>query len=111
MLNKLTLIAVVALLVIFGRVGATREDFVQTKGNHFVLDERPLYFNGFNAYWLMYQAADPSTRPMVTTTLKQASEHGVNLIRTWAFNDGAYRALQITPGVYDEIVFQVHVFL
>ncbi|XP_052729639.1 mannan endo-1,4-beta-mannosidase 7 [Vigna angularis] len=51
-------------------------------------------------------AADPSTSSKVTTAFEQASQHGLNLARTMAFNDGGYRALQISPGVYNENVFR-----
>lgn len=81
--------------------------FVRTRGTHFVLNGRPLYFNGFNAYWLMYQAADPSTRNMVPTTFEQASKYGMNVARTWAFSDAGYRPLQVSPGVYNEEMFKV----
>ncbi|CAI9102627.1 OLC1v1000924C1 [Oldenlandia corymbosa var. corymbosa] len=81
--------------------------FVQTKGTRFMLNGRPLYLNGFNAYWMMYQAADTSTRDMISTTLQQAkSKYGMNVVRTWAFSDGGYRALQKSPGSYDEEVFR-----
>jgi mannan endo-1,4-beta-mannosidase len=55
----------------------------------------------------MNVASDPSTMSKVTTTFQQASKNGLNLARTWAFNDGGYKALQISPGSYDEDVFKV----
>lgn len=81
--------------------------FVQRSGTNFVLSNRHFYFNGFNAYWLMYMASDPATRPKVTAVLQQASSHGLTVARTWAFSDGGYRALQVSPGSYDEKVFRV----
>ncbi|PHT33975.1 Mannan endo-1,4-beta-mannosidase 3 [Capsicum baccatum] len=42
----------------------------------------------------------------VTEVLKDASAAGLSVCRTWAFSDGGDRALQISPGVYDERVFQ-----
>lgn len=83
--------------------------FVQRSGTNFVVKNKRFYFNGFNAYWLMYMASDPSTRPKVTTILQQASNHGLTVARTWAFNDGGYRALQVSPGSYDEKVFRVYI--
>ncbi|MCH81319.1 mannan endo-14-beta-mannosidase 4-like, partial [Trifolium medium] len=81
--------------------------FVQRIGTHFILGGKPYYFNGFNAYWLMMIASDPSTRNKVSTTLEEASKHGLSVARTWAFNDGpGYKALQISPGSYDEDVFK-----
>lgn len=81
--------------------------FVERKGIHFILNGKTHYVNGFNSYWLMYMASDPSTRSKVTSTFQQASQHGLNVGRTMAFNDGCYRALQISPGSYDENVFRV----
>ncbi|KAL3528016.1 hypothetical protein ACH5RR_012672 [Cinchona calisaya] len=100
-----------ALFILLG-VGAgahnisNSNNFVQTRGTHFVLNERPLYLNGFNSYWLMYMASDPSTRIKVPTTFQQASKYGMNVARTWAFSDGGYRPLQISPGSYNEDMFK-----
>ncbi|XP_073127471.1 putative mannan endo-1,4-beta-mannosidase 9 [Henckelia pumila] len=80
--------------------------FVQTMGTQFVLNGKPLYFNGFNSYWLMYMASDPATRAKVTDTFRQASEYGMNVARTWAFSDGGYRPLQSSPGSYNEDMFK-----
>ncbi|QCD98396.1 Glycoside hydrolase superfamily [Vigna unguiculata] len=89
------------------RVLAERPNsFIQRNGTHFFLNGKPQYFNGFNAYWLMTFAADPSTSSKVTTVFQEASQHGLNLARTWAFNDAGYKALQTSPGIYDESVFR-----
>jgi mannan endo-1,4-beta-mannosidase len=32
---------------------------------------------------------------------------GLTVCRSWAFNDGAYNALQVSPGHFDERVFKV----
>eukprot|EP01018_Ginkgo_biloba_P008514 Gb_04261 [translate_table: standard] len=80
--------------------------FVQTRGTHFMANGSPLYVNGFNSYWLMYVATDPAQRYKVTSVFEQAAAHGLTVARTWAFNDGQYKALQTSPGVYDEQVFQ-----
>ncbi|XP_003534636.3 mannan endo-1,4-beta-mannosidase 6 [Glycine max] len=79
---------------------------VQKKGNQFVVNDKPFYVNGFNTYWLMVFAADESTRGKVTEVFKQASSVGMTVCRTWAFNDGQWRALQKSPSVYDEEVFK-----
>ncbi|KAH1207225.1 Mannan endo-1,4-beta-mannosidase 6 [Glycine max] len=79
---------------------------VQTKGNQFVVNDQPFYVNGFNTYWLMVFAADESTRGKVTEVFKHASSVGMSVCRTWAFNDGQWRALQKSPSVYDEDVFK-----
>lgn len=83
------------------------KNFIKTSRTHFVLNGKPFYLNGFNSYWLMYQASDPSTKELVSTTLQQASMHGMNVARTWAFSDGGYRSLQSSPGVYNEAMFKV----
>ncbi|KAK7259075.1 hypothetical protein RIF29_24671 [Crotalaria pallida] len=88
------------------RISLHHGGFVRRSGTNFILNGKRFYFNGFNAYWLMYMASDPSTRSKVTTTLRQASHHGLRVARTWAFSDGVYRALQLSPGSYDETVFK-----
>uniref|UniRef100_A0A804PQP0 mannan endo-1,4-beta-mannosidase n=1 Tax=Zea mays TaxID=4577 RepID=A0A804PQP0_MAIZE len=83
---------------------------VRTRGNQFVVgdddDHRPFYVNGFNTYWLMILAVDPSTRGKVTEVFQQAAAAGLTVCRTWAFNDGGWRALQKSPSVYDQDVFK-----
>ncbi|CAA0839264.1 Putative pentatricopeptide repeat-containing protein [Striga hermonthica] len=71
-----------------------------------MLNGVPFYANGFNAYWLMYEASDLSSRPNVSATLRQAASHGLTIARTWAFSDGVYRPLQISPGSYNEQMFK-----
>ncbi|XP_016506608.2 mannan endo-1,4-beta-mannosidase 1-like [Nicotiana tabacum] len=80
--------------------------FIAVNGAHFELNGSSFLFNGFNSYWLMHVAAEPSERYKVTEVLKDASAAGLSVCRTWAFSDGGDRALQISPGVYDERVFQ-----
>lgn len=80
---------------------------VGRQGPHLRASGRPFIVHGFNTYWLMYFAADPATRPTVTAALAEAADAGLNVCRTWAFNDGGYRALQLRPFSYDEEVFQV----
>uniref|UniRef100_A0A2P2JED0 Mannan endo-1,4-beta-mannosidase n=1 Tax=Rhizophora mucronata TaxID=61149 RepID=A0A2P2JED0_RHIMU len=81
--------------------------FITTQGVHLMLNGSPFYSNGFNAYWLMYFAADPSQRDKITSVFEEARQHGLTLARTWAFNDGQDRALQNSPGSYNEQTFQV----
>jgi mannan endo-1,4-beta-mannosidase len=80
---------------------------VERRGPHLWASGRPFVVHGFNTYWLMYFAGDPATRPAVTAALADAAGAGLNVCRTWAFNDGGYRALQLKPFSYDEEVFQV----
>ncbi|KAM0897998.1 hypothetical protein ACQ4PT_022224 [Festuca glaucescens] len=82
---------------------------VERRGAHLVTaaaEERPFIIHGFNTYWLMCFAADEATRPRVTAALAEAAGAGLNVCRTWAFNDGGYRALQTAPFCYEEEVFQ-----
>ncbi|KAH0982230.1 hypothetical protein GBA52_009407 [Prunus armeniaca] len=82
--------------------------FARTEGTRFVMNGRPFYINGFNAYWMMYMASDPSSRAKVTSAFQQASRYGMNVARTWAFNDGSGtdRPLQPSPGSYNEDTFK-----
>ncbi|BFG24050.1 hypothetical protein CerSpe_103240 [Prunus speciosa] len=82
--------------------------FARTEGTRFVMNGRPFYINGFNAYWMMYMASDPSSRAKVTSAFQQASRYGMNVARTWAFNDGrgTDRPLQPSPGSYNENTFK-----
>lgn len=82
--------------------------FVRVSGLHFTVNGSPFFANGFNAYWLMSVAADAASRSKVSTAFQEAASHGLTVCRTWAFSDGGFRALQISPGVYDEQVFRVH---
>ncbi|KAF5792216.1 putative mannan endo-1,4-beta-mannosidase [Helianthus annuus] len=84
-----------------------RGGFVQIKGPNFVINGSPFLFNGFNAYWMMNVATDPSERYKVSQVLQDSTNAGLSVCRTWAFADGVDdKALQISPGVYDERVFQ-----
>ncbi|XP_020705271.2 mannan endo-1,4-beta-mannosidase 1 [Dendrobium catenatum] len=82
------------------------ESFIRTNGVHFMLNGNPLFVNGFNAYWLMNMASDPSQRDKVSTAFKEASINGLTVARTWAFNDGGSNALQYSPGSYNEQMFK-----
>lgn len=91
-----------------GRVVVPREAaFVRTRGSHFLLHGSPFLFNGFNSYWMMHVAANPGDRHKVSEVFRDASAAGLTVCRTWAFGDGGDGALQISPGAYDERVFQV----
>ncbi|KAL1569491.1 Mannan endo-1,4-beta-mannosidase 7 [Salvia divinorum] len=85
---------------------ANADMFIRSKGVHFMLNGAPFYANGFNAYWLMYEAADPSQRPKVSAAFRQAAAHGLTVARTWAFSDGGYRPLQSYPGSYNDQMFK-----
>ncbi|XP_028807821.1 mannan endo-1,4-beta-mannosidase 2 [Neltuma alba] len=80
--------------------------FVKRNGTQLMLDGRPFYINGWNSYWFMVQSVDESSRPRVREMLQAGAKMGLTVCRTWAFNDGDYNALQISPGRFDERVFQ-----
>ncbi|KAK4736716.1 hypothetical protein R3W88_000413 [Solanum pinnatisectum] len=102
----------VAILIIFLNEfsnpirASSNSNFVYIDGTHFALEGKPFYLNGFNSYWLMYMASDPSTRNKVTNIFQQASKYKMNVARTWAFADGGSKSLQSAPGVYNEQMFQ-----
>lgn len=81
--------------------------FVTIKDNLFSINGQAFLFNGFNSYWMMDVGADPSQRYRISAVFGEAAAVGLTVCRTWAFNDGGDHALQISPGVYDEQVFQV----
>lgn len=81
--------------------------FIETRRTHFLKDGSPFLFNGFNSYWMMHVAADPTQRDKVSNVFREAAAAGLTVCRTWAFTDGGDKALQISPGVYDQRVFQV----
>ncbi|KAK6150648.1 hypothetical protein DH2020_015580 [Rehmannia glutinosa] len=83
--------------------------FIRSRGIHFMLNGSPFYANGFNAYWLMYEASDPSQRPKISAVFRQAASRGLTVARTWAFSDGGYRPLQYYPGSYNEQMFKQYV--
>ncbi|KAH9299389.1 hypothetical protein KI387_031071 [Taxus chinensis] len=84
----------------------TQMSFVERNGSQFVLDGKTMYVNGWNSYWLMDQSVEDSARHKTITMLKRGAQMGLNVVRTWAFNDGGYNALQISPGIFDERVFR-----
>ncbi|EFH61078.1 hypothetical protein ARALYDRAFT_478424 [Arabidopsis lyrata subsp. lyrata] len=101
-------LAIVTAQSYVGVEAASSNGFVSRNGVQFILNGKPFYANGFNAYWLAYEATDPATRFMITNVFQNATSHGLTIARTWGFRDGAlYRALQTAPGSYDEQTFQV----
>ncbi|KAF5752994.1 Glycosyl hydrolase superfamily protein isoform 1 [Tripterygium wilfordii] len=82
------------------------DGFIRTQGVKFLLNGNPYYANGFNAYWLMYVASDPTQRSKVSSAFREASSHSLTVARTWAFSDGGYRPLQYSPGSYNEEMFK-----
>ncbi|KAK9948572.1 hypothetical protein M0R45_004141 [Rubus argutus] len=87
-------------------IEAAGDGFIRTRGVQFLLNGSPYYANGFNGYWLMYMASDPSQRYKVSSAFREATSHGLTVARTWAFSDGGYRPLQYSPGFYNEQMFK-----
>ncbi|KAK1391698.1 Mannan endo-1,4-beta-mannosidase [Heracleum sosnowskyi] len=81
-------------------------EFIESNGVHFMLNGSYYYANGFNAYWLMVVASDPSQRNKISSVFQEAVSNGLTLSRTWAFSDGGSQSLQFSPGVYNEQMFQ-----
>ncbi|MQM22906.1 hypothetical protein Taro_055965 [Colocasia esculenta] len=80
--------------------------FVERNGSQLFVDGKPFYVNGWNSYWLMDQAVEAHSRHRVRTMLQTGAKMGLTVCRTWAFNDGAYHALQVSLGQFDERVFK-----
>ena len=72
-----------------------------------MINGSPFFFNGFNSYWMMHVASQPSERYKISNVFREAAAAGLNVCRTWAFCDGGDQALQMSPGVYNEAFFQV----
>ena len=78
--------------------------FVTTNGRHLVLNARNFYVHGTNQYYFFFASTS-----MVDEVLQDASALGSNVVRTWAFCDGAGRdghCFQTQPRVYDEATFR-----
>lgn len=82
--------------------------FVERNGTHFVVDGRIFYVNGWNSYWMMDHAVSMYSKPRIKQILRAGAKMGLTVCRTWAFNDGDYNALQVSPGQFNEEVFRVN---
>jgi mannan endo-1,4-beta-mannosidase len=82
--------------------------FVEVDGAQMRCGGAPFRFVGFNCYYLMAYAADEGVRHHVDGVLEAAARTGLDVCRTWAFNEGAaqWNALRVAPGRYDERVFR-----
>ncbi|RWW22008.1 hypothetical protein GW17_00013807 [Ensete ventricosum] len=85
--------------------------FVGRNGTQFSVDGKAFFVNGWNSYWLMDQAVEEVGRPRVRAMLQAGAKMGLTVCRTWAFNDGAYNALQVSLGHFDERIFKVSMFI
>ncbi|XP_038997792.1 mannan endo-1,4-beta-mannosidase 7-like [Hibiscus syriacus] len=69
---------------------AAVDGFIRTRGICFLLNGNPYYANGFNAYWLMFVASDPSERSNVLAAFRDAATHALMVARTGAFSEWLY---------------------
>jgi len=75
-----------------------------TINNHvFMKNEKEFHFIGFNQYYMLEKAMNE--RNLVEETLADAKALGMNVMRTWAFDDRP-NGLQTSPGVFDEDYFK-----
>ncbi|XP_061352901.1 mannan endo-1,4-beta-mannosidase 5-like [Gastrolobium bilobum] len=100
------IVLLISTLVCEARLLNDTAGFVQSNGTEFVLNGSPFLFNGFNSYWMMNVAADPNQTYKVSNVFRDASAAGLTVCRTWAFSDGGNQSLQISPGLYNEPMFQ-----
>ncbi|KAK8956760.1 Mannan endo-1,4-beta-mannosidase 6 [Platanthera zijinensis] len=77
--------------------------FIGRTGTHFVEveDGSPVYVNGWNSYWLISSKLDS-----ISDIFRRGRAMGMTVCRTWAFSDGGANALQISPGRFNERIFQ-----
>ncbi|KAL4916741.1 glycoside hydrolase superfamily [Aspergillus aurantiobrunneus] len=72
-----------ASLALLAATAAARRGFVTTKGNKFQLDGKDFYFAGSNAYYFPFN----NNQTDVELGLAAAKKAGLNVFRTWGFND------------------------
>jgi len=103
-----SLLALLLLATCTPPVIAENTGIVSVSGVRFMLNGVPFFYAGCNNYYQMVYAADPELRPFVEEVQAEAAGLELTVLRTWAFNDGAsqWNALQTSPGVYQEYVFE-----
>ncbi|KAL4866952.1 mannan endo-1,4-beta-mannosidase C [Aspergillus spectabilis] len=70
-------------LALLAGSAAAKRGFVTTKGNKFQLDGKDFYFAGSNAYYFPFN----NNQTDVELGLAAAKKAGLNVFRTWGFND------------------------
>lgn len=76
--------------------------FIARNDTRFVDGSSPFYVNGWNSYWMLSSNSPVSIKEM----FERGRQMGLSVCRTWGFNDGGLDALQISPGVFNERIFQ-----
>lgn len=66
----------------------SQNNFIKASGDNFILNNDEFKFFGFNAYYLQSEAGKIERRYIVDDIYQSAKNIGVNVIRTWAFNEG-----------------------
>ncbi|GIK21187.1 MAG: hypothetical protein BroJett005_06010 [Ignavibacteriota bacterium] len=67
----------------------SQNNFIKASGDNFILNNDEFKFFGFNAYYLQSEAGKIERRYIVDDIYQSAKNIGVNVIRTWAFNEGS----------------------
>jgi len=84
-------------------------EFVTRSRDTLKLRDRPFYFVGANAYYLLEQTARGDSHT-VRDLFRTASRLGMTVIRTWGFNDSADSlnpaVIQYRPGAFNERALQ-----
>ncbi|KAE8673914.1 Mannan endo-1,4-beta-mannosidase 6 [Hibiscus syriacus] len=83
-----------------GVFGFQGEELIETVADEVLVTTRQGVYN-------VEELDDDDDWQMVSELFQQASLLGLTICRTWAFNDGQWRALQKSPSFYDEDVFKV----
>ncbi|KAF4984488.1 hypothetical protein FZEAL_336 [Fusarium zealandicum] len=81
--NTLLLTLSLSLAGVEARPEKSKRDFVTVKGERFQLNGKDFYFAGSNAYYLPFHQDKKDTQ----RGLAAAKKAGLNVVRTWGFND------------------------
>eukprot|EP00899_Mesostigma_viride_P023894 jgi/Mesvir1/468/Mv11343-RA.1 len=88
------------------------EGFVRVQNGRFMLSDKPFLVSGWNSYYFIDLWAHENPvkhKAGIDTVLTGGARIGLNVLRTWAFNDGMEnhgQALQRLAGVYNEEAFR-----
>jgi mannan endo-1,4-beta-mannosidase len=92
--------------------GSFSQSFVKVEGNHFTLDKQPYYYAGVNMWYAFYLGATPEGRVRLIKELDTLRSLGLTNIRISGGTEKSNlfysfkRALQTSPGVYDEALLE-----
>eukprot|EP00899_Mesostigma_viride_P002190 jgi/Mesvir1/11972/Mv00291-RA.1 len=94
------------------------QGFVRAEGPRFLLGNEEFFVLGWNTYYLIDPWSHPQSlaaqKAAILEVLDTGKALGLNVLRTWAFNDGEENhlyALQARQGVYREGVFRILDFI